>query len=69
MEHFDKISINNHDGTIIFKAKCKYCKRLLSAASAGGTRHLKRHFDKHVQSKQPDIRSQMQLEISSTGNL
>ena len=68
-EHFEKISINNPDGTITFKAKCKYCARLLSAASAGGISHLKRYSDKHLQSKQPDIRSQMQLEASSTGNL
>ena len=35
LEHFEKISINNHDNTIKFKAKCKYCACLLSAASAG----------------------------------
>ena len=50
-EHFEKISTNNPDGTITFKAKCKYCARLLSTASTGGTSHLKRHSDKHLQSK------------------
>ena len=58
-EHFEKISINSPDSTITFKAKCKYCTHLLNAASAGGTSHLKRHANKHLQSQQPDIKSQM----------
>ncbi|CAL5444540.1 unnamed protein product [Camellia sinensis] len=31
-----------------------------------GTSHLKRHANKHLQGRQPDIRSQMQLGVSST---
>ena len=34
-EHIEKISINNPDDTITFKAKCKYCAHLLSAALQG----------------------------------
>ena len=34
-KHFEKISINNSDGTITIKAKCKYCAYLLSATSTG----------------------------------
>ena len=49
-EHFEKISINNPDGTITFKAKYKYFAHLLSAASVGGTSHLKRLSNKHLQS-------------------
>lgn len=49
-EHFEKISINNPNGTITFKEKYKYCAHLLSVSSADSTSHLKRHANKYLQS-------------------
>ena len=47
-EHFEKISINNPDGTITYKAKCKYCAHLLSTVSKWGTSHLKMQANKYL---------------------
>ena len=48
LSYFVKVQVPSPTGGIEEKAECKICKNLLSAKSANGTGHLKRHMDKCV---------------------
>ncbi|XP_038984879.1 zinc finger BED domain-containing protein RICESLEEPER 1-like [Phoenix dactylifera] len=58
--HF--IEEKNSEGSI---AKCKYCKKVLSGSTKGGTSHLKRHLEKVCKKYQKNPTNQLLLLPSS----
>nr|AAP53852.1 hAT family dimerisation domain containing protein [Oryza sativa Japonica Group] len=57
------------DGKSIPRAQCKYCEKILSAATSSGTGHLNRHYLAHLKNKAPAGARQTHLSFGPDGSV
>ncbi|EEE57032.1 hypothetical protein OsJ_06814 [Oryza sativa Japonica Group] len=67
-QHFE-VFTEMVDGKSIPRAQCKYCDKILSAATSSGTGHLNRHYLAHLKNKAPAGARQTQLSFGSDGSV
>ncbi|EEC73216.1 hypothetical protein OsI_07300 [Oryza sativa Indica Group] len=67
-QHFE-VFTEMVDGKSIPRAQCKYCDKILSAATSSGTGHLNRHYLAHLKNKAPAGARQKQLSFGSDGSV
>ncbi|KAF9602734.1 hypothetical protein IFM89_030622 [Coptis chinensis] len=54
--HFDVVDVKKDDGTLETKARCRYCRKLMSCVASNGTSHLRRHTESCLSKNTHSIR-------------